>query len=109
MLLALIAHSVFPFMAQAQTGQRQVTGLVRSASEGTPISGASVSVKGTSVAAATNDNGRYSINVPNAEAVLVFTFLGHESLEVTVGQRSTIDVTLSPSQELISEVVVTAL
>ncbi len=109
MLLALVAYSVVPFLAQAQSGQRQVSGQVRSAADGTPISGASVSVRGTNVATATNEEGRYSINVQGADAVLIFTFLGHEALGVSVGQRTSIDVTLSPSQEMISEVVVTAL
>src|SRR5690554_880210 len=109
MLLALVAHSFVPLIAQAQPAQRQISGHVRSASEGTPISGASVSLKGTNVAVATNDDGRYTITVPNDGAVLVFTFLGHEAQEVATGQRTTIDITLSPSQEVISEVVVTAL
>lgn len=106
-LFILIAYSLAPFIAYGQ--QRQVSGQVRSSDGGVLISGASVSVKGTAAAAATNDDGRYTISVPGPGAVLVFTYLGHEPQEITVGQRTSIDVTLSPSQEMLSEVVVTAL
>lgn len=107
MLFAIAAISLIPPVAHAQ--QRQVSGLVRSSTDGAIVSGASISLRGTNVATATNEEGRYTISVPNNDAVLVFTYLGHEPQEVVVGQRTTIDVSLSPSQEMLSEVVVTAL
>ncbi len=107
MLFAIAAIILIPPVAHAQ--QRQVSGLVRSSTDGAPVSGASVGVQGTNVATATNDDGRYTINVPNNDAVLVFTYLGHEPQQTVVGSRSSIDVTLLPSQEMLGEVVVTAL
>lgn len=109
LLFAITAFSFTHSISQAQPGQRQVSGQVRTSSDGAPVSGASINLQGTNTATATDDDGRYLITVPNNDAVLVFSYLGHESQQVAVGQRNTIDVTLSPSQEMLGEVVVTAL
>lgn len=54
-------------------------------------------------------DGKYSISVPNAEAVLEFSFIGYKNKSEKVGTRTTIDVTLEEDAELLDEVVVSAL
>lgn len=105
-LLSFLAVCLFLVgMAHAQT--RQVTGRVTSASDGTPISGVSVSVAGTSIATQTNDNGNYSIEAaPNA--TLVFSYVGYETQRIAVGNRSVINVQLGTEEEALEEVVVVA-
>lgn len=61
-----------------------------------PLSNATVLVKGTTNGTTTDDNGEFSINVPNAASVLVISAVGHQSQEVTVGNQTRIEVLLLP-------------
>jgi len=89
---------------QVAVAQQTVSGSVTDES-GIPLPGATVIVKGTSNGAATDFDGNYSISVgPNA--VLEFSFIGYQTVEVTVGNQSNINVSLQPSNQL-DEVVVT--
>lgn len=89
--------------AWAQT--RKITGKV-SDDQG-PMVGVSIKLKGTSTATTTNSNGAFSINVPtNGNAVLVFSYIGSITKEVTVGTHSEINVTLQDDQQGLNEVVV---
>lgn len=74
---------------------------------GAPISGVTVSVKGTNVAVTTNQNGLFSINA-NQDATLVISSVGYETQEVPVGGRKTISITLNATDQQIDEVIVVA-
>jgi TonB-linked SusC/RagA family outer membrane protein len=102
--LVLTIMSAYAVMAQSRT----VTGQVTSSDEPEGIPGASISIKGTTTGTVTDIDGRYSINVPGESAVLVYSFVGFRPVEMTVGNRSTIDVTMEPDVRVLSEVVVTA-
>ncbi|MDR3059857.1 MAG: SusC/RagA family TonB-linked outer membrane protein [Prevotella sp.] len=102
LLLCGILFSSHVF-AQAQT----VTGIVKDLGN-EPIIGASVSVKGTTTGTLTDIDGKYTISA-DAQSVLVFSFIGFTSQEITVGSQKVIDVTLSESDQQLEEVVVTAL
>lgn len=82
----------------------QVTGRVTNPN-GDPIPGATVKLKGSSVGVPANANGEYSITVP-ADATLVFSSIGYEQLEVSVGGRNTINVVLQPSTKALDQVIV---
>jgi TonB-dependent starch-binding outer membrane protein SusC len=76
-------------------------------SQGEAIPGASVVLKGTTRGVVTDVDGIYSINVPDNKAILVFSYLGHETLEKLVGNQTTIDVSLiSKANELDNLVVI---
>src|SRR5690606_5407074 len=68
--------------------------------------GASIQVKGTSIGTKTNEDGYYSLNVPDINAVLVFSYIGYVSKEVKAAGQSSLNVDLSPNAEALSEVVV---
>lgn len=87
--------------------QRSIAGLVTS-STGEPLSGVTISVKGSTVGTQTGDDGRYTIQVPQSGATLVFGYLGMQTIELAVGSSSTLNVTLSPLESTLDEVVVTA-
>ena len=70
--------------------------------------GVNVIVKGTSSGTTTDSDGNYTVNLGDG-SVLVFSFIGYNTQEVTVGTRSTVDVTLIEDIQQLSEVVVTAL
>ncbi|SEL74211.1 SusC/RagA family TonB-linked outer membrane protein [Parapedobacter koreensis] len=81
-----------------------VTGKITS-QDGTQASGVSVSVKGTSTAAASDAEGNYRINAPG-NGILVFTQLGSVSQEIPIDNRTVIDVTLAEDVSTLDEVVV---
>ncbi len=87
--------------------QRAVMGLV-SGDDGDPLIGASVAVKGASVGTRTDVNGKYTLNVPAGSDVLVISYTGYTSQEITLGTSNAVDVVLTSGVQL-SEAVVTAL
>jgi TonB-dependent starch-binding outer membrane protein SusC len=95
---------LFSAFAWGQT--RQVTGRVVSDSS-QPLSGVNVNVKGTGTTVATDNEGRFSINIPNNDnVVLLFSSVGYSAQSVNVGTRSIVDVTLTNSANALSDVVV---
>lgn len=85
--------------------QRSVTGRVTDVSDGSSLPGVSVLVKGTTRGTATNSDGEYAINASSDE-VLIFSFIGFETKEVLVGERTALDVTMTTSSQQLSEIVV---
>ncbi|WP_199269770.1 SusC/RagA family TonB-linked outer membrane protein [Mucilaginibacter lacusdianchii] len=92
---------------QTQT-QQGVTGIVTD-SVGTTLPGVSVKVKGSSTGSVTNPDGRYNINVPDGNAVLVFSYVGFITQEIPVNGRQVVNVRLKEQRRDLNEVVVTAL
>lgn len=83
-----------------------ITGTVLDAG-GNPMPGASVNIKGSSTGVSTDENGRFSIEIPGQTAVLVISFVGYESKEVTVNANSTsVRVQLAVKEEAGEEIVV---
>ena len=72
---------------------------------GAPFPGVTVLVKGTSIGAATDLDGKYTLTVPEG-ATLVFSFVGFTTQEFVVGNQSTINVTLAEDETALSEVIV---
>jgi len=99
-LLVLFSASLF--------AQTEVSGVVKSIS-GELLPGVTVQVKGTTTGIITDINGKYKLAVPNAQAILTFSFIGMQTQEIPVGSNKTINVTLSESTIGVEEVVVTAL
>lgn len=76
--------------------------------KGLPLPGVSIKVKGTGTGTVSDINGAFSINVAD-NAVLVVSFIGYDSQEISVAGKSSINVTLVSSSKNLNEVVVTAL
>jgi len=75
--------------------------------KGEALPGANVLVKGTTLGTTTDASGSYTLNVPDANSVLVFSFIGYTSKEVAVNNQTQMNVTLDPDIISLSEVVVT--
>jgi len=75
---------------------------------GATLPGVTITIKGAQGGTQTNTSGQYSIAAKTGD-VLVFSFIGYQSKEVTVGTQSTVDVTLSSDSKNLETVVVTAL
>ncbi|WP_243470996.1 SusC/RagA family TonB-linked outer membrane protein [Winogradskyella sp. MH6] len=85
--------------------EKMVTGTVTTESDGLPLPGASVIVKGTTKGAQTDFDGKYTIGV-NSGDVLVISYVGMEPVEVTVGASNVYDVTLKEGNTLDEVIVV---
>ncbi|MDG1277423.1 MAG: TonB-dependent receptor [Algoriphagus sp.] len=94
--------------AVAFAQNRVITGTVISTEDNLGVPGATVLVKGTTIGTATDLDGKYSISVPSGSNVLVFTFVGLRPQEVTIGNRTTIDVSMEPDVQALSEFVITS-
>jgi len=98
---ALHSHFLFP-----SSQQIAVSGTVTD-DLGEPLPGVSVVLKGNnSVATQTDIDGQWSLNVPSAQSVLVFSFIGMQPQEVLVGNQTTVNVELQPDVQSLNEVVV---
>ncbi|TNE67974.1 MAG: SusC/RagA family TonB-linked outer membrane protein [Bacteroidetes bacterium] len=87
--------------------QRTVVGTVKG-DDGEALIGATVAVKGTNTGARTDVEGKYSVEVPAGSNVLVFSYTGYKSQEITLGASNVLDVVMVGGLEL-GETVVTAL
>ncbi len=85
--------------------QVNVTGRVIDEEGGLPLAGVTISVKGQQIATTSNQEGVYTINAP-ASAVLVFTYSGYLSEEISVESRTVLNVELKADIQKLSEVVV---
>lgn len=101
----LLSFLLFSFCTAAQA--QAVSGKV-SDEGGKPLPGVTITVKGASNGTTTDGSGRYMINAPS-NAVMVFTYVGYNPSEVAVGGRREVDVVLTPTNQSLSTVVVTAL
>ena len=101
LLALLFLFTGFTLFAQEKT----VTGTVTSADDGMPLPGANVSVKGSTTGTTTDFDGIYEIVLEEGD-VLTFSYIGFVTQEVSVDGQDTIDVSLKPDLESLSEVVV---
>lgn len=88
-----------------QQQQITVTGTVTDET-GEPMPGVNITIKGTTLGVGTGGDGKYTISVPNENAVLVFSFIGYDTKEVNVGQQRVINVNMSEDATMIDELVV---
>src|SRR5690349_4628805 len=98
-VLLMLIHS--SMLAQTTV----ISGTVVSAGDNMPLPGVTVALKGKSKGTVTDGSGKFLLNAEPSD-VLVFSFIGFETLEQTVGNSSEISVSLTESIESLSEVVV---
>ena len=101
-LLTLFA---FLLLCVSSFGQNLLTGTVSDAT-GETLIGASILIKGTQIGTVTDFDGNYELTVPAENNILVISYTGYEDQEITVGNRTTIDIQMAESISLIDEVVV---
>ncbi|MGN6511102.1 MAG: SusC/RagA family TonB-linked outer membrane protein [Chitinophaga sp.] len=83
-----------------------IKGKVTDAKDNTPLPGVTVRVTGTTTGTSTVADGSYTINVPNAQAQLEFSYIGYETVTMTAGSNTTLDVQLKLSSKTLEDVVV---
>ncbi|MEW4924878.1 TonB-dependent receptor [Algibacter sp. 2305UL17-15] len=96
----------FLFLAPAYIfGQTSLTGTVTEQSTSIPLPGVNVVIKGTSTGTATDFDGNYTIEVNNGD-VIVFSYVGYQSQEITFSGQTTLDVQLTEDAAQLEEIVI---
>ncbi|MDN3667559.1 SusC/RagA family TonB-linked outer membrane protein [Algibacter miyuki] len=113
--LVMLLFSISTFQLQAnevsdititdKIQQRTITGVVKDQS-GMFLPGANVLVKGTTNGTMTDFDGEFKVNVDEKATTLVISYIGFETLEVSMGSKSVFSITLSESSESLKEVVI---
>ncbi len=85
---------------------RTVKGIVKGQDNET-LAGATVLLKGTMIATATNSKGEFTLDVPQDAALLVVSFVGYESVDISIKEKDFVSVRLEEDMETLEEVVVT--
>ena len=107
-LLTVLAGSNDPAMgvtAAEQPQRKEVSGSVKD-SQGLPMAGVSVVVRGTATGTITDSNGLFRLSIPADTKTLAFSFMGMATKEIEIGNQTTFDVTLAEESYLVDEVVV---
>lgn len=103
----IITSSSAPVQKADNTPKKTITGTVKD-SQGIPVIGANVLVKGVVQGTVTDVDGHFSLSVSEG-SVLVISYIGYQTKEMNVGKQSVFSIVLSEDAELLDEVVVTAL
>ncbi|MEO5910970.1 MAG: TonB-dependent receptor [Pelobium sp.] len=90
--------------------QKEITikGVVTDKADGQVLPGVSVQVKGTKLGTVTDADGKYSLNIPDDNAILIFTYIGYKPFEVAIKARTAINVSLEISENSLDAVQVVA-
>jgi TonB-linked SusC/RagA family outer membrane protein len=105
MFLLIVVNFNVSGVAEGQQ-QKRVTGTVTDSKTGSALPGVNISIQGTTTGTISDISGKYFIDVPNANSVIVFSFIGYVSQSISVGGMSTIDVSLIEELTKLEEVVV---
>jgi hypothetical protein len=92
---------------EASSADRILTGRIVDETN-TPLPGVSVLIKGTAIGTTTDADGNYSLNIPSDHegGLLVITFIGYATQEITIDTRTVIDIQMNPDIQSLQEVVV---
>lgn len=85
---------------------RTISGTVYDSQDKKPLPGVSIQVAGTAISTQTNNNGAYTINVPDGKDKLQVSFIGYESQIIKIGKKDKLDIFLKTSNLSLNEVVV---
>ncbi|MEO6136369.1 MAG: TonB-dependent receptor [Ginsengibacter sp.] len=103
--LFLLLFFALGFLLQASAQEKSVTGVVRDSKQD-PLGQSTITIKGTKQSVISDNIGRFEIKVSGPKAVLIITRIGYNTKEVTVGNNTTIDVTLDEGSKVLDDVVI---
>jgi TonB-linked SusC/RagA family outer membrane protein len=95
---------LFPALTYSQ--ELQVSGKVTSKADGNPMPGVTVTIQGSKTGTSTNGSGEFTIRVPQAGSVLVFSQIGSQTQTFKVAGQAAISISLVESNNALNEVVV---
>lgn len=86
--------------------QKRITGVITDAQTGESLAGVNIMIEGTQTGTTTDVSGRYTIDIPDGSAVLLFSYIGYNNERVEIAGQSTLDIQLVPDITALEEVVV---
>ena len=104
-LFALSSLTASSLKLESVVFQSQIRGTVKSSADQLPMPGVSVIEKGTSNGVVTDFDGNFELNVSSNNAVLVFSFMGYKTMEMSLKGKTSIDVVMDEDQAQLDEVV----
>src|ERR1044071_7428382 len=104
--LLLVAIATLLSLQATFAQERAISGKVTAAEDGSAVPGVSVVVKGTTAGTVTDNDGIYRINVPSGSETLTFSFIGFQTQDIAIANRTVIDVSLTADIQQLNEVVV---
>lgn len=104
-LVVLFAFFAF-FSSSILAQNKTISGVVTDEELGSPLPGVTVLVKGTTNGTATDFDGNFTLSLANENAILVFSYIGYVTQEISVTGKNVMNVILKPNLESLDEVVV---
>jgi len=86
--------------------EKSISGKLTDATDGTPLIGANILVKGTTIGTISDADGVYKLSVSDDATTLIFSYIGYETQEVEIGSRSVIDLAMTPDLKQLEEIIV---
>lgn len=102
----LLLLLVLAFACYATYAQHIVSGTITSTVDNEPLPGANIIIKGTSIGTVADLNGKFSLDVSDANATLVISFVGYTNQEVQIKGRTEINLSLEPDNVSLADVLV---
>ena len=93
------------FITFGQSSSIPITGKVID-EKGELIVGANVAIKGTNQGVSTDEKGNFKISVPNNNSTIVISYVGYETKEIVVGNKTVFEITISSKTSMLEELVV---
>lgn len=91
-----------------QQQSRVITGSVSDANMREPLIGVNISVKGTTIGAITDIDGKFSLSITQSDPVLVVSYIGYKTQEIRVGNQTSLTISMSSDELVMDEVIVVA-
>jgi Ca-activated chloride channel homolog len=107
-ILIIVASLAILVGVIANAQDRIVTGTVTANGDGSPITGATISLKGANRGTTTDKDGKYAIKISSEKDILVFSFVGYVPQEIKVKGKSLINVKLAETMQHLEEVIMTS-
>lgn len=105
-VLCTFSATYFQYSYSQSSGHLRISGVISIAETGESLPGVNIIVQGSSTGTISKLDGSYSISVPDANAILVYSFLGFQSQEVKVGNQKVINIKLKEDSKTLEMVVV---
>jgi TonB-linked SusC/RagA family outer membrane protein len=104
--IILLAGAILLCLGNLFSQDRTITGTLKDAGEGTPLIGATVQIKGTTLGTVTDIDGKFALTIPPGAEILRFSYIGYLSQEAEIGDRTVFDILLIEDILELDEVVV---
>jgi TonB-linked SusC/RagA family outer membrane protein len=107
-IIKLLTLSLFIFLCSFSqlVAQITVSGTVTDSNDGSPLTGVNVFIKGTTIGTTTDSEGKYTLEIPDENAVLSFSYIGYLKQELSFEGSNVISIIMEEDVKSLSEVVV---